>query len=233
MKNKKCCLIIVFFLFTITIYGQYEAVRIAFIGNSITYGHGLNPPEKECYPTRFSELLNAYYGESVCSVSNFAISGRTMLKNGDRPIWNEPQFDSALSLKPNIVVIALGTNDTKPQNWEFHSNEFFNDYLSMIDTFKTINPDIKIIVCYPPPAFNDTWGIRDSVIVHGVLPAIDSIILKTNAQLVDFHSELRNCIYFFPDNIHPNAEGSLLMAKLMFDFFIDNKLIKPSIEHNL
>ena len=224
MKIKLLLAISVIILFYTNSNSQEAPVRIAFIGNSITFGSGLTQPEKECYPARFTELMNNYYDSSICSIKNFAVSGRTMLRNGNSPIWNEPEFDSSLSFNPDIVVITLGTNDTKPFNWDKYGNEFVTDYLLMIDTFKVIKPDIKFIVCYPPPAFNDNWGIRDSVIVQGVIPAIDSVISVTKAYLIDFHSEMRNCHYFFPDNIHPNTEGSLIMAKIVFDFFIDNEL---------
>ena len=36
------------------------------------------------------------------------------LKKGDRPYVNQTRYTNALNAKPNVVVIKLGTNDSKP-----------------------------------------------------------------------------------------------------------------------
>ena len=191
-------------------------IRIGFIGNSITIGTGLSNPETECYPAQIGLLLKEKYGDT-CEVKNFAVSGRTMLKKGDYPIWNEIDFTYAYNYAPDILFICLGTNDTKPQNWDSYGNEFISDYKSMIDTFLVRNPNTKFVVCYPPPAFAVQWGIRNEFIVSGVIPAVDSIIKLTGADLVDFYHTFLDSSYLFPDYIHPNAKGAKVMAKVAFD----------------
>ena len=111
--RKSFTLVVVLFLFG-TLFSEAQSVKIAFLGNSITIGAGLKNAGEECYPSQFAKLLDEKYGNKY-EVGNFAVSGRTMLRHGDRPLWNEPQFKQALDFKPDVVYIMLGTNDTKPQ----------------------------------------------------------------------------------------------------------------------
>jgi len=39
---------------------------------------------------------------------------------GDYPYMKEKMYGEALKFNPNIVVLKLGTNDSKPHNWVFH-----------------------------------------------------------------------------------------------------------------
>jgi lysophospholipase L1-like esterase len=219
--------LITFFILGFTFiatFSQSYQVRIGCIGNSITYGSGLSKPQTDSYPAQLQILLNELYGDT-CIVENFAVSGRTMLKNGDYPIWNEAAFTDAYLFAPNILLILLGTNDSKPQNWDVYKHEFYDDYIAMIDSFKVRNPNTKYIVCYPPPAYEIKWGIRDSVIVHGVIPAIDSVLNDREALFVDFYTPLIDSVNLFPDMIHPNVEGSLFMAEMVFDSIVKHNLI--------
>lgn len=218
---------LLFFAFVLAMpncYSQDYQVRIGFIGNSITIGSGLANPTRDCYPSQFAQLLKGTFGDT-CIVDNFAVSGRTMLKKGDYPIWNESSFPRGWRFAPDILFILLGTNDTKPYNWDVHGDEFIGDYLSMIDTFKVRNPNTKFIICYPPPAFAVAYDIRNTVIVNSIIPAVDSVLKKRDAYLLDFYNPLLNFESLFPDKIHPNPEGAAKMAKMVYDKFIETDII--------
>jgi lysophospholipase L1-like esterase len=224
MKQSRLYALLIMSFTCIFAFSQLQQVRIGCIGNSITYGSGLSDPETESYPAQLQNLLNELYVDT-CIVENFGVSGRTMLKNGDFPIWNETTFTDAYLFAPNILLILLGTNDSKPQNWDYYKHEYYDDYIAMIDSFKVRNPETKFIVCYPPPAYEIKWGIRDSVIVHGVIPAIDSVLNDRNALFVDFYTPLIDSVNLFPDMIHPGSEESLFMAQMIFDSIVKYNLI--------
>jgi lysophospholipase L1-like esterase len=223
-KHLLFAMAIVLLIGPISSFGQDHHVRIAFIGNSITIGSGLANATVECYPSRVNEMLKTVYGDT-CIVENFAVSGRTLLKKGDFPIWNELQFPAALAFAPDIVYLLMGTNDSKPYNWDVYGNEFMTDYQALIDTFKNRNPNCQFIVSYPPPAFAVVWDIRDSVILNGVIPVVDSMVARNNAYLVDFYHPLQDSVYLFPDKIHPNAAGAKVLAKMVFDKIIETDII--------
>ena len=225
MKNHSIfAVVIMMTFFTVTVRSQDHHVRIGFIGNSITYGAGLSSPATQSYPAQLGVLLQQKYGDT-CIVNNFGISSRTMLKHGDYPIWNDTEFTNCWKLAPEILLICLGTNDTKPQNWDLYQDEFFGDYMSMIDTFKVRNPFTKFIVCRPCPAFDVVWSIRETIIVSDIIPLVDSVQKVTGAVLVDFHTPLLDSVSLFPDKIHPNIAGSGAMARILFNTIVESGII--------
>lgn len=224
LKNIHTNLLIIAILCLCSIVSSAQ-VRMAFLGNSITIGSGLQNAAQDCYPSQFANMLKQVEGANY-EVMNFAVSGRTMLRKGDYPLWNETQFGQALNFKPDIVYIMLGTNDTKPQNWDQHGSDFETDYQAMIDTFKVINPNAKFILAYPPPAFKVRWGIRDSIITNGVNPVLSKLIEQNKAYSVDYYKPLVDKGSLFPDAIHPNADGAGEMAKILFSYFEDHLIEK-------
>lgn len=222
MRKQIIMIVAGWLLCQFSLYAQL--VRIGFIGNSITIGTGLTSPQTECYPAQIGVLLASKYSDT-CEVRNFAVSGRTMLRKGDYPIWNEPDFQRALNYAPDILFVLLGTNDSKPQNWDAYGNEFLTDYRAMLDTFRWRNPHVKFIVCLPPPAFDIVWGIRDSVIKNYVIPLVDSVAKLYNALLIDYYTPLLDSVALFPDKIHPNARGARAMANIAFNQIVTSDII--------
>jgi acyl-CoA thioesterase I len=223
-KIKLLTILIILLAFTISGYSQGYHKRIAFIGNSITQGATLTDIPHEKFSVLVDSMLRKDYGDT-CIVGNFAVSGRTMLKHGDYPIWNEQFFTDCWQFAPDIFIICLGTNDSKPYNWDPYSSEFFSDYMSMIDTFKLRNPYTKFIVSRPPPAFGVVFDIRDTVIRKEVIPLVDSVAKVTGAAVVDYYHALLDSAILFPDKIHPNARGHKAMANIIYDKLIETDCI--------
>jgi lysophospholipase L1-like esterase len=204
---KKLLLIFLFTVLPLT--AQIVPVRVACVGNSITIGAGLSDPNM-AYPQQVGGLLGSGY-----EVKNFGVSGRTMLKKGDYPYWNETAFQQALNYKPQILTICLGTNDSKPWNWTY-KNDFFSDYSEMIRDFRQINPNLQVFVCFPTPAATNGAGITDSVIHYQIIPIIDSVSKTSKTFVINFYDQMINDLNLFPDGIRPNAGGATIMAKIVY-----------------
>lgn len=188
-----------------------EPVKVACVGDSITFGAGVENREKNCYPAQLQELLGEGY-----EVRNFGNSGSTMLKKGDKPYWKQKSFADAKAFAPNIVVIKLGTNDTKPQNWK-HGSEYSADYLAMIEEFRALESKPKIFVCLPVPVFATRWGINDATVNADVIPAIKGIAKATGAGLIDLNTPFLGKAEVVPDKVHPNAAGAKIIAETVAD----------------
>jgi lysophospholipase L1-like esterase len=200
------------FSIILTIYSCFllqGQIKVACVGNSITYGAGIENREQNSYPAQLGKLLGGEW-----EVRNFGVSGSTLLKNGDRPYWKQKSFVDAKEFAPDVIIIKLGTNDTKPQNWKF-KDEFISDYSAMINEFKALPSKPYIIVCLPVPAFPDRWGIRDSIITADIIPMMKTIAKKNKVKTIDLHTAFLNHSDWFPDKIHPNAQGAGEMARII------------------
>lgn len=181
-------------------------IRVACIGNSITDGHGIEMAPQYGYPALLQKALGNDYW-----VKNFGVSSRTLLNKGDFPYMNEMAWRDALAFNPDIVVIKLGTNDSKPQNWQYAS-EFKQDLQQMIKALGKA----KIFLCTPIPAFKPSWDINDSVIVNGIIPIQKEVARKHGLQLIDLHTLMANDEELVqPDGIHPNEKGVAKMAEII------------------
>ena len=209
MKNA---IISLFLLFIAVQYvaAQKKVIKIACIGNSITYGVGTRNPAKDSYPAVLGQMLGDGY-----EVRNFGVSARTMLMKGDNPYMKEERYRPALDYNPDIVTIKLGTNDTKPQNWRYKS-DFKKDMETMIRTLRALPSKPEIYLCYPIPAYAVQWGINDSIIVHGVMPVINRLAAKYGLKVIDLHTPLTGMKECFADNVHPNEKAAVRIAQAIY-----------------
>lgn len=203
----------VLFISVDSIFAQTD-IKVACLGNSIT--QGMNTIT---FPTQLDGIL----GEGW-NVQNFGLHSRTLLRKGDYPIWTTNELKNALAFLPDKVIIKLGTNDSKPQNWAF-KEEFFANYVSLVDTFANLSSNPEIYVCYPAKAFNHAWKINDSIIVDSIIPLIDSVTKVRNVKLIDLHSFTEDKVHLFYDSIHPNSDGYNAIAEFLFSHLVDSNLV--------
>jgi lysophospholipase L1-like esterase len=202
-----------------------DTVRVVCVGNSITAGWTTINATTDAYPAQLGSMLGNKW-----IVYNSGVSGRTMLRHGDYPIWNEPLFKTGLAFNPDIVTILLGTNDSKSWNW-IYKDEFVNDYKAMIDTFRTLPSHPVVWLGLPAPAFRDTLGIRDSIITNDIIPMIRQIALDKGCQILDFNTAMKSYAAFFSDGIHPNTTGSEAMAEVVYKALTGNSVTRVQDEN--
>ena len=193
------------------LFASCAVTKIACVGDSITYGSGIQARETLAYPQQLQQMLGKKY-----EVQNFGVSGATMLKNGNKSYWDLSAYPEALAFNPKIVVIMLGTNDSKPVNWDNYKKEFAADYKEMIDNFKKLKPQPKIYIGLPPPAIEDRWEIQKKVVNGELQQMTRDIAAENNVELIDFFYLFDGKPHLIPDNIHPNAAGAKLMAEEAF-----------------
>jgi len=182
--------------------------KVACVGDSITEGYGIHPESTSSYPVVLDSLLGNNY-----SVLNAGRSSATLQKEGNLPYWNVNEFSNVFAFEPDIIVIKLGTNDTKPVNW--NSKRFKKDYQALVDTFRTIPTHPMIFLCKPVPVFHTNWGINDSTLTNGVIPIVSELANDNNLTLIDLYEGLEDDGVNFPDGIHPNKEGAKVLAEIV------------------
>ena len=200
-------------------WGQKKTIKVACVGNSITYGYGIENREQNSYPSVLQHLLGKGY-----EVGNFGHSGATLLNKGHRPYIQQEAYKQALNLAGDIVVIHLGINDTDPRNWPNYRDNFVKDYLSLIDDFKKANPKAHFVIARMTPLSHRHHrfesGTRDW---HAeIQQAITLVAQQTNAQLIDFHEPLYHFPQMLPDAVHPNTQGAAILAQVVFGAITGN-----------
>lgn len=186
-----------------------DAVRVACIGNSITDGMGIDMADALGYPAQLQQLLGTGY-----QVHNFGVSARTLLNKGDYPYMKEEAWHDALAFNPNIAIVKLGTNDSKPHNWA-HKDEFMSDYKQLIDSLKALPAKPTIYICTPIPGDHESWGITDKVISDEIIPLIQKVAKKNKVNLIDLHTLFKPDGQMQGDNVHPNEKGARQMANII------------------
>ncbi len=198
-----------------------KRIKIACVGNSITYGDGVANREKNNYPFQLEEMLGDTY-----EVENFGVSGATLLKKGDYPYWETGAYKNSLEFMPDIVFIELGTNDSRQKNRVF-LDAFETDYETLINDFKKKNKNIRIVLLLPVPSFlEDSTSIYDPIIKENIIPKTQQIAYKTNTEVIDLYQLLIDKPNLFPDKIHPSSLGATIIAKRLYEVVVREKAKK-------
>lgn len=186
-------------------------IRVACVGDSITWGAGVENRGENCYPAVLQQILGEGY-----EVRNLGVSGATMLKRGDKPYWNEPQFHGSAEVRPHAVVIMLGTNDSKPQNWKYRA-DFGRDAFALVRYYQRLPRRPLIYLGTPVPVVREDWGINGNVVEREIVPRVREVARDEGLALVDMFIKLSGVPQHFPDGIHPNAAGAALIADAVAD----------------
>lgn len=207
-------LVLILLLFLGTTGWTQSKIKVACVGNSITYGAGIVNREKNAYPAQLQAMLGEEY-----DVRNFGVSGRTLLSRGDLPYVRTQEYQNALAFQPDVVFIKLGTNDSKRQN-RVYLSDFVHDYKVLIESFRSLASRPRIILLTPIPAYTepDTMNITASVIADRIVPMIEQIAYETGVELVHLYPLFSTYEeHIMPDGIHPSSIGAGRIAKRLYE----------------
>ncbi len=200
-------------------------VRIACVGDSITYGHGIRNWYKNNYPAQLGRLL----GDGYC-VNNYGHSGATLQPDGDQPYARYSECPKSLEFRPDVVIIMLGTNDSKPENWKGR-DAFRKAYTDMLNEYvKALGADTRIILCTPATAFypdGESAGLTNYDVspstVNEIAGIVRSIANDEGLELIDVNALTKDHPeYFLSDNVHPNNGGAEFIADTVYSYLINH-----------
>lgn len=188
-------------------------VRVACIGDSITYGMTLEDRRTESYPARLQQMLGEGY-----EVANFGKNGATLLRHGHRPYMEQEEYQAAMKWPADIIVIHLGINDTDPRNWPNYRDEFVGDYLALIDSLRSVSPKARLIVALMTPLTDRHRRFQSGTRQwhDEIQESIRVVAGLSGAELIDFHTPLYPYPQHIPDAVHPDAFGARLLARTVY-----------------
>ncbi len=189
--------------------------RILCIGDSITYGTGvLYSRWKNAFPVMLEEMLGKEF-----QVLNYGISGATLLDEGDSP-YRKSFLKAARNTNPEVCILMLGTNDSKPQNW--NAEKYEETLERWINALKSFSSNPSVYVMTPPAAFRVNgkpvvYRIRDDVIREEIYPIVKRQAERCRTGLVDLYAATETHPELFGDGVHPNKQGNHLIAQQIYN----------------
>ena len=195
-------------------------LKVACVGDSITFGCMVRNWRKNNYPTVLGNLL----GDNYC-INNFGYTNRTAIKTADYPYTNEKLYQQSLDFKPDIVVIMLGSNDSKENNW--NENKFIHDYCEIIESYLNLESKPKLYLLIPTPVFEIRgkvmWQLRKDIMTDEICPAVKQIAEMMGVQYIDMFSVFKGKKELFSDGVHPNDRGSKIFAETIYRVISNEK----------
>ena len=188
------------------------ATNVACVGNSITEGYGIDWGKKK-YPDHLQELMQP--GDSA---ANFGTSGKMFYKESGESYWVQGKIKEALAFPADIVVIELGTNDSKLFYYTYYNvtvDMLKPSYEDLLDTFAHLPTHPEIYATLQPYSNNESWGIMDSTIVKYINPLIKETSVEKGVNIIDLHTLFQTPAWFLDDSVHPNPTGAQELAKIV------------------
>ena len=182
------------------------------IGDSITYGDGVRFKRKtESYPACLQALLGDEY-----QVLNYGLNGRTLLSEGDMPYTEEKFYGLSLQVPADVVIIMLGTNDSKPQNW--NNENYLTELKQFTEAYMQTDPGAKVFLmqpsrCFPVGDEEIKYDISNDIIAGDVYKDVAEAAQSLDAGLIDLYTFTEGHPEWFDDGIHPNAAGNRAIAE--------------------
>lgn len=188
-------------------------IKVACIGDSITWGFTLLNPWRQSYPALLQEMLGPGY-----EVRNFGYNDASARFDAETPYVSKRVYRESLGWNPDIVILMLGTNDTKVRNWD--PAVFRRDYKRIIESYRNLPSSPRVILVAPIRIFpimgRPLLGVYPETMEQGVRPAIREIASETGLELIDLQDLFTDNSYC-RDGVHPQRAGARMLAEAIFN----------------
>ena len=198
-----------------------DVIKVGCVGDSNTYGAEATDRTRYAWPIQIRSMLGSKY-----ETQNFGVNGALMMNHLTDAWKNKTAYSDNKAYDPNIIVIALGTNDSKDGYWD--AVKFKKTYIDLINEFKSYSAEPKIYMAIPVKAYNSTWSINDQTIREKVIPTMKDISKEMGLPLIDLYAVTNNIANLMAaDGIHLKDVGLGIIARKIADIML---VEKPRIE---
>lgn len=196
---------------------NWHIYEVYCMGDSITYGSGLGDEERltASYPARLGQLLGAGY-----EVVNYGVKGRTLLDTTEKAYRGTGYIDMVRIQSPDILIIMLGTNDSKQRNW--NAKAYKQQYLALVAELQEIPSRPAIYLMAPPEAYAGEdgeiiYGIDNTVIRDEIRQIVKEVAEETGEEFIDLYAVTEDHPEYFTDGVHLNREGYEVLARTVYE----------------
>ena len=192
--------------------GKDERIRISCVGDSLTYGSGvLKTRDTDAYPAQLQIKMGTDH-----LVSNFGLRNATASASGDLPYVESEEYQQSLKSKPNIVVLMLGTNDTKTYNW--NASDYEAGLKELVESYQQLDTKPTVYLMRSPYCYSldgsdvAEYDIQPAVVSDELGGIVDKVAAETGVEVIDLYQLTEGQDELYTDGIHFNAKGYELIA---------------------
>ena len=187
--------------------------KIACIGDSITWGFTIVNRRKNSYPALLQQRLGPDF-----EVRNFGYNDASARFDADTPYVKKSVYKESLDWNPDVVLLMLGTNDTKKHNWD--PEIFRKDYRMIAESYMKLPSKPRVILIAPirifQPLHLPLLGLYSDTMENGVRPAIREMASEMGLELIDLVDLFTDSGYM-KDGVHPQREGARMLEEAIFN----------------
>ncbi len=200
-----------------------NTIRIACVGDSVTFGAMVKIRRKNCYPAKLQEMLGDKY-----SVGNFGANSHTVQKTGDFSYWNHIYFKKSAEYEPNIVLLMLGSNDSKHHNFT-DVDAYIADYKEIVTYYLNLDCKPKLCILTSPCAYSLKEGAKVNYDISNdninlMVTALKALAQELNLPVIDINKlTSTHKDWFTFDGVHPDAQGANAIAREVYYTLINNQ----------
>ncbi|MBQ2734036.1 MAG: hypothetical protein IJF74_07745, partial [Clostridia bacterium] len=199
-----------------------KQLKIACIGDSITYGFGASSPATESYPAQLQKLLGDKY-----LVGNFGKSSSYTLAadnkynaKSDKPqlsYKNTEEYKNSVEFEPDVVIIMLGTNDMSSMSCVEATLEYKKALSTLVKDYQALSSVKKVYL------MSNIFVPLSSTSVQLTNGFMAELVKETAVEVgcgfIDMWKVSKPYInvymHYTGDRLHPRAEGYAEMAKIV------------------
>lgn len=210
--HVRCILLFILYFIPNGLLLAQDSIRIACVGDSITYGYGLINRENS-YPGMLDHKLTEDYRivnfgvNSACGSSGFSDSYD---RNG--------MIERIQDWDPDVILFMLGSNDSKEKYW-VDRDYYISGCKGILESIKS--KETRVVIMLPIPSWYNIYGIRNNVVQDKIQPALLQYSKENNYQIIDFTEKLKHKPYLYIDNVHPNRWGYDIISDTIVEFIED------------
>lgn len=186
-----------------------DSLRIAAVGDSITAEY----TENAGYPEILDDMLGKDY-----IVRNFGKSNYAAQVSSDFPYMRTNEYKESLAFNPNLVLLMLGTNDSKNRNWE-GPEQFKEEYTALLESYLELESVSRVILASPPTVFVES-AFRGAINQNNINPIRDivaEVAGEYDLEFIDMMKQTANHPEWFFDGIHPTPAGAEQLAQIFYN----------------
>lgn len=199
-----------------------KTVKIACVGDSITYGYGADNPSAQSYPAQLQKMLGDGY-----KVGNFGKSSAYALdadnkynvKDASLSYRNTSEYKMSLRYKADVVILMLGSNDVRGMTCDEARAELVAAIKGFAEEYAAL-PTVKAVYiagCKFSP------NVPNGQIAELAKRAADELgfpYIDVYGQTYDY---MNVHLHYVKDHAHPTAEGYKQIAKVIYSAFMGEK----------